>query len=56
VLGRGFTSVKRSPHLIQLLRFLDNKTDELALAAVLRFATLRSVRQCLVGAALRALV
>ncbi|MCA1574781.1 MAG: UvrD-helicase domain-containing protein, partial [Acidobacteria bacterium] len=36
VLGRGFYEREEIMDLIQLLRFLDNKTDELALAAVLR--------------------
>src|SRR6267143_5544328 len=36
VLGRGFYDREEITDLIQLLRFLDNKTDELALAAVLR--------------------
>ncbi|MGH9933143.1 MAG: UvrD-helicase domain-containing protein [Pyrinomonadaceae bacterium] len=36
VLGRGFYERPEINDLIQLLRFLDNKTDELALAAVLR--------------------
>jgi ATP-dependent exoDNAse (exonuclease V) beta subunit len=36
VLGRGFYERPEIKDLIQLLRFLDNKTDELALAAVLR--------------------
>ena len=36
VLGRGFYAREEITDLIQLLRFLDNKTDELALAAVLR--------------------
>jgi ATP-dependent helicase/nuclease subunit A len=36
VLGRGFYEREEISDLIQLLRFLDNKTDELALAAVLR--------------------
>ncbi|HET6862168.1 MAG TPA: UvrD-helicase domain-containing protein, partial [Pyrinomonadaceae bacterium] len=36
VLGRGFYDREEISDLIQLLRFLDNKTDELALAAVLR--------------------
>jgi ATP-dependent helicase/nuclease subunit A len=36
VLGRGFYERPEITDLIQLLRFLDNKTDELALAAVLR--------------------
>ena len=36
VLGRGFYQREEITDLIQLLRFLDNKTDELALAAVLR--------------------
>jgi ATP-dependent exoDNAse (exonuclease V) beta subunit len=36
VLGRGFYERSEIRDLIQLLRFLDNKTDELALAAVLR--------------------
>ncbi len=36
VLGRGFYERQEITDLIQLLRFLDNKTDELALAAVLR--------------------
>jgi ATP-dependent helicase/nuclease subunit A len=36
VLGRGFYEREEITDLIQLLRFLDNKTDELALAAVLR--------------------
>ena len=36
VLGRGFYEREEIKDLIQLLRFLDNKTDELALAAVLR--------------------
>lgn len=36
VLGRGFYERSEIKDLIQLLRFLDNKTDELALAAVLR--------------------
>ena len=36
VLGRGFYEREEITDLIQLLRFLDNKTDELGLAAVLR--------------------
>src|SRR5262249_24769931 len=36
VLGRGFYDREEISDLIQLLRFLDNKTDEIALAAVLR--------------------
>ncbi len=36
VLGRGFYEREEITDLIQLLRFLDNKTDELALAAVMR--------------------
>ncbi|MFN2514543.1 MAG: 3'-5' exonuclease, partial [Pyrinomonadaceae bacterium] len=36
VLGRGFYERPEITDLVQLLRFLDNKTDELALAAVLR--------------------
>lgn len=36
VLGRGFYDRDEVRDLIQLLRFLDNRTDELALAAVLR--------------------
>jgi hypothetical protein len=36
VLGRGFYAREEITDLIQLLRFLDNKTDEIALAAVLR--------------------
>jgi ATP-dependent helicase/nuclease subunit A len=36
VLGRGFYEREEITDLIQLLRFLDNRTDELALAAVLR--------------------
>ena len=36
VLGRGFFERQEITDLIQLLRFLDNKTDELALAAILR--------------------
>ncbi|HEU4766539.1 MAG TPA: UvrD-helicase domain-containing protein, partial [Pyrinomonadaceae bacterium] len=36
VLGRGFYEREEITDLIQLLRFLDNTTDELALAAVLR--------------------
>ena len=36
VLGRGFYQRDEVKDLIQLLRFLDNRTDELALAAVLR--------------------
>jgi len=36
VLGRGFYKREEVTDLIQLLRFLDNQTDELALAAVLR--------------------
>jgi ATP-dependent helicase/nuclease subunit A len=36
VLGRGFYEREEITDLIQLLRFLDNKTDELALSAVLR--------------------
>ena len=36
ILGRGFYEREEITDLIQLLRFLDNKTDELALAAVLR--------------------
>lgn len=36
VLGRGFYEREEIKDLIQLLRFLDNRTDELALAAVLR--------------------
>lgn len=35
VLGRGFYEREEITDLIQLLRFLDNKTDEIALAAVL---------------------
>src|ERR1044072_5639441 len=38
VLGRGFYEREEITDLIQLLRFLDNKTDELALSAVLRSA------------------
>ena len=40
MLGRGFYEREEITDLIQLLRFLDNKTDELALAAVFvhRFA------------------
>jgi ATP-dependent exoDNAse (exonuclease V) beta subunit len=34
--GKGFYSREEVTDLIQLLRFLDNKTDEVALAAVLR--------------------
>ena len=34
VLGRGFYEREEITDLIQLLRFLDNKTDEIALAAV----------------------
>ena len=34
--GKGFYSRQEVTDLIQLLRFLDNKTDEVALAAVLR--------------------
>ena len=41
VLGRGFYEREEITDLIQLLRFLDNKTDEIALAAVLWFAALR---------------
>src|ERR1041385_8282483 len=37
VLGRGFYEREEITDLIQLLRFLDNKTDELRLAAVLRW-------------------
>jgi ATP-dependent helicase/nuclease subunit A len=36
ILGRGFYEREEITDLIQLLRFLDNTTDELALAAVLR--------------------
>ena len=36
VLGRGFYERPEIKDLVQVLRFLDNKTDELALAAVLR--------------------
>ena len=36
ILGRGFYEREEITDLIQLLRFLDNKTDEIALAAVLR--------------------
>ncbi len=36
VLGKGFYEREEITDLIQLLRFLDNRTDELALAAVLR--------------------
>ena len=36
VQGKGFYEREEITDLIQLLRFLDNKTDELALAAVLR--------------------
>ena len=36
VLGRGFYEREEITDLIQMLRFLDNRTDELALAAVLR--------------------
>ncbi|MDQ2938783.1 MAG: UvrD-helicase domain-containing protein, partial [Acidobacteriota bacterium] len=36
VLGKGFYEREEIRDLIQLLRFLDNRTDELALAAVLR--------------------
>jgi ATP-dependent helicase/nuclease subunit A len=36
VLGRGFYEREEITDLIQLLRFLDNRTDEIALAAVLR--------------------
>src|SRR4030095_15854931 len=36
VLGRGFYEREEITDLIQLLRFLDNKTDELALATILR--------------------
>lgn len=36
VLGKGFYDQEEITDLIQLLRFLDNRTDELALAAVLR--------------------
>jgi ATP-dependent helicase/nuclease subunit A len=36
VLGRGFYEREEITDLIQLLRFLDNKTDEIALAAVFR--------------------
>jgi ATP-dependent helicase/nuclease subunit A len=36
VQGKGFYEREEISDLIQLLRFLDNKTDELALAAVLR--------------------
>ena len=36
VLGRGFYDREEITDLIQLLRFLDNRTDEIALAAVLR--------------------
>ncbi|MCM3870529.1 MAG: UvrD-helicase domain-containing protein [Pyrinomonadaceae bacterium] len=36
VLGRGFYEREEITDLIQLLRFLDNTTDELALAAILR--------------------
>ena len=54
VLGRGFYEREEITDLIQLLRFLDNKTDELALAAVLAFAALRPLRQRVAGVALRA--
>ncbi len=36
ILGKGFYEREEITDLIQLLRFLDNRTDELALAAVLR--------------------
>lgn len=36
VLGRGFYERPEIVDLVQLLRFLDNRTDELALAAILR--------------------
>ena len=36
VLGRGFYEREEITDLIQLLRFLDNRTDEIALAAILR--------------------
>ena len=36
VLGKGFYEREEITDLMQLLRFLDNRTDELALAAVLR--------------------
>src|SRR5207247_3798480 len=36
VQGKGFYQLEEITDLIQLLRFLDNTTDELALAAVLR--------------------
>ena len=36
VLGRGFYDREEITDLIQLLRFLDNRTDEIALAAILR--------------------
>ena len=36
VQGKGFYQREEISDLVQLLRFLDNKTDELALAAVLR--------------------
>src|SRR6266536_1849925 len=36
ILGKGFYEREEIVDLIQLLRFLDNKTDELALSAVLR--------------------
>jgi len=55
VLGRGFYEREEITDLIQLLRFLDNKTDELALAGSVAFAALRYFRQCLAGFALRAL-
>ena len=55
VLGRGFYEREEITDLIQLLRFLDNKTDELALAAVLRSPLGWHFRQCSAGAPLRAL-
>ena len=55
VLGRGFYEREEITDLIQLLRFLDNKTDELALAAVLAFAARRNVRQRVARVALRSL-
>src|SRR5205085_3304055 len=36
VQGKGFYQREEITDLVQLLRFLDNKTDELSLAAVLR--------------------
>ena len=45
VLGRGFYEREEITDLIQLLRFLDNKTDEIALAAVLRSPLCGILRQ-----------